>query len=135
MKTFTVTLHHLGFYRPSEQEYYGKTTIVLAAPEEAIGEAIAEIAFDETNNPNKKPNIQKMEGKCYTLSVGDVAEIKEKKEFYLCMGSGWMKISRSETSYLAAKMEQAHEEGGYYSAGYEGACDLARRRARGFEQG
>jgi len=131
MKSYIAVIHHLGFYWPAEQEFYGKTTILVESASES-GEAISEVVFDMTNNPNKTPDIRATYGKCYTLSVGDVVELqlKGKKEFWLCVGSGWMEIQKSEVSYLSYKVEDAAEKGNRYEVGYKGPQDLARRRTR-----
>ncbi len=133
MKKFIATIHHLGFYWPAkEEDSYGKTTLEITADEDTTGDILSEMAFDETNNPRKTPVVLAQTGKCYTLSVGDVVEIKEKKEFWLCISAGWMKVSRSETSYLAYRVELADETGDRYEVGHKGPIDLERRRNSGY---
>jgi hypothetical protein len=131
MKSYIAVIHHLRFYWPAEQEFYGKTAILVESASDA-GEAISEVVFDMTNNPGKTPDIRATYGKCNTFSVGDVVELylKGKKEFWLCLGSGWMEIQKSEVSYLSYKVEDAAEKGIRYDIGYKGPQDLARRRTR-----
>jgi len=143
MKKFIATIHHLGFYWPSEQENYGKTTLTfneedcrpLYGDKPMEGENYAEVVFDLCGNPSKRPEILKKEGQCYTLSVGDVVVIEEKetkeKKNWLCLPCGWMEVRRSEIAYLAGKVEEAAETyGGRWEVGYKGKDAILARRKR-----
>lgn len=138
MKKFIATIHHLGFYWPSEQpEGYGESILSLEIEDSDLrsGEVIAELFFDVTNNPSKTPNFTSKQGRCPTLSVGDVVEIHEtgkeiKKEYWLCVGAGWFQIQKSEISYLASKIEQFAESGKRFDPGYNGTKFILARRER-----
>ena len=143
MKSYLATIHHLGFYWPSEQAEYGKTVLSfteedcrpLYGNKQMEGENYAEVVFDLCGNPTKRPNILKKEGKCYTLSVGDIVVIEEKetkeKTIWLCEGCGWFQLRRSEIAYLAGKVEEAAETyGGRWEVGYKGPEAILARRER-----
>lgn len=133
LKTFTATIHHLGFYWPAEQDEYAKS--VLSFESDREGEVLPEIAFDLTNNPSKNPVYLFRSSRAYSLSVGDIVEIREnekkEKKYWLCVSAGWLEVRRSEISYLAGKVEQAVESyGGRWEVGFYGPEAIMRRRER-----
>lgn len=137
MKKFIATIHHLGFYWPTEQpEGYGKSTLSFES-EYSLDEddMLSETAFDLTNNPTKTPHFLSKQGRCPTLSVGDVVEIHEEgkeknKKYNLCVGAGWFQLNRSEIPYLEGKIEQFAESGKRFDPGHKGDKFILARRER-----
>jgi len=139
---YLATIHHLGFYFPSDQENYGKTVLffdssdcaALYGEKEIKEEDLAEVVFDLCGNPNKVPKIAMKTKGSYTLSVGDVVEIednKQNKKIWLCQGCGWFELKGpAEINHLATKVENAAELGKRWEVGYKGKDSIMARRAR-----
>lgn len=131
MKT-TAKLHLLGFYFAEDFYKHGEpASATLELPASATGEQEAEDAFRYTNDHRLSPVFLNKNGFCSSLSVGDVVELPDRNEFYLCVGSGWMKINKSELNYLTGKKENQFEWGGTrFDVGMDGPKAIEARRAR-----
>ena len=139
---YLATIHHLGFFFPTDGGNYGKTVLTFNAAdcENLYGEKemkeddYAEVVFDLCGNPSRTPKIAWKTKGAYTLSVGDIVEIedeKQNKQIWLCKGCGWLRLeNQGEIDYLAMKIENAAEMGQRWEIGYKGEAAILARRER-----
>lgn len=79
------------------------------APAPAISEKWAEQAFILTNHPEPPEFSSVKEGRCYSLSVGDVVAACDNHGnvgFYLCCSSGWFTLAKDEEKGLKEYSDQ-----------------------------
>ena len=98
-----VKIHFLAFNPPDD---YGKMILrVNVSSEDSPPEEAAEEAFQALNAPNRRPDIVVKEGKCYSLSVGDVVET-DPDTFMLCRFVGFKKLDKEEFGKLISPRRQ-----------------------------
>ena len=113
----TVVIHHLAFHRFNESSTYAKHFLIVDAYGMGVGtpESYAEAAFRDTNHPDINAQTVKKEGRCYSMSTGDFAEVPggtegDEPTFWLCCGSGWEQVSKAHMEQVIDFMRAAHQE-------------------------
>lgn len=125
MKT-KVTIHHTAFFRVDPDNDYGRRTIEVETPFDCADRAswAAEAAFHDTNAPGARPKILKQEGRCYSMSCGDIAEVETHGDpvFLLCVSIGFRKITGGQFVRLvrAQREAQVSKPNEYWSMEWNG---------------
>jgi hypothetical protein len=115
-----VVIHHTAFHRANESAECGKRTLTFEAPAGTSLAQFAEAAFAATNHPaglgGLGPDMQgkhvSAEGRCYSMSTGDVAEVTTEggePAYFLCGGMGWDRLTAYEFWALLAEQDRAHK--------------------------